>query len=331
MKSYERLIRAIVDEPWAIEEKKLAAICEFIRLKSEGVDLSAYEAASRPEERRVQNIAVLPLFGVLANRTNMVTSFSGGTSLEKFSNDFTALVRDPEVGAIILDIDSPGGSVSGVEEAGGMIAAAAKQKGNIVAYANATAASAAYWLGSQANEFWVTPSGQVGSIGVVAVHQDVSQAMESAGIKTTFITAGKFKAEGASERPLTEEARDFMQLRVEEYYDAFVKAVARGRKATEKEVRNGFGQGRTVGAREAMQTHMVDHVGTLDDVLTSVSRGMALPHSKARAEIQAPPITANYDVIEIQREEWARESYRDGSTGRRGDPMKNFVDTPERK
>lgn len=300
---YEHIVRAITDDPWAIEESKLAAICEFINLKLSGVDIP-FEAAARPEERRMQNIAVLPLFGVIAHRANMVTQMSGGTSLQKFGRDLGALVADPEVSAILIDIDSPGGSVAGVEETGNLIAAYTRKK-PIIAHANATAASAAYWLGSQATELWVTSSGQVGSIGVLATHQDVSKALESEGIKTTFVTAGKYKAEGAPERPLTDEAIDYMQTRVDQYYDTFVKAVARGRRVSEKEVRGGFGQGRVVGARDALNMGMVDGVGTFEDVIERILSGNVGKRG-ARAEGEEDEIAAR---DENARHFWAKAQY----------------------
>jgi len=303
MKTYDRIIQAITDEPWAIIPEKLYAICDFINLKAAGADIP-FKAVTKPETRQMQNVAVLPLFGVLAHRTNLITSMSGGTSLDKFAGQLTALVKDPEIAAVIMDIDSPGGSVAGVEETGAIIAMAAKRK-PVIAHANATAASAAYWLGAQASEFWMTPSGQVGSIGVVAAHHDMSQAMEKEGIKTTFITAGKFKAEGAPERPLSEDARDFMQTRVDQYYGTFVKAVARGRGVSESAVRNGFGQGRVVGSRDALDMGMVDHVGTIDDVLSAFSKGEI--GTGKRAEISEPPLNA-HDEVE-RHMYWLKEHY----------------------
>lgn len=279
---YEHIVRALTSEPWAIQEDKLAAICEFINVKLSGVDIP-FEAVTPPQGQRIQQIGLLPLFGVLAHRANLVTNMSGGTSLQKFSRDLTVLVQDSEVDAIIMDIDSPGGSVAGVEETGAVIAAATKRK-PIVAHANANAASAAYWLGSQASEFWITPSGQVGSIGVLAVHHDISKARETAGVKTTFVTAGKFKAEGSSETPLSEEARDFMQTRVDQYYDAFVKAVAKGRGVSEKTVRGDFGEGRVVGAKDALAMGMVDGIGTMEQVIERVSKGQVSNRSAARAQ-----------------------------------------------
>lgn len=302
---YEHIVRALTSEPWAIQEDKLAAICEFINVKLSGVDIP-FEAVAPPQGQRVRQIGLLPLFGVLAHRANLVTNMSGGTSLQKFSRDLTALIQDPEVDAIIMDIDSPGGSVAGVEETGAIIAAATKKK-PIIAHANATAASAAYWLGSQASEFWVTPSGQVGSIGVLGVHRDISQAMEKEGIRTTFVTAGKFKAEGAAETPLTDEARDFMQARVDQYYDTFVKAVAKGRGVSEKMIRGGFGEGRVVGAKDALAMGMVDGIGTMEQVIKRVSKGQVSNRSVARAQAIA-------DAEEQAKTFWTKEVYEETQT-----------------
>lgn len=302
---YEHIVRALTSEPWAIQEDKLAAICEFINAKLNGVDIP-FEAVAPPQGQRVQQIGLLPLFGVLAHRANLVTNMSGGTSLQKFSRDLTSLVQDPEIDAIIMDIDSPGGSVAGVEETGAIIAAATKKK-PILAHANATAASAAYWLGSQASEFWVTPSGQVGSIGVLVVHHDGSAAMESAGIKTTFIVAGKYKAEGSAEAPLTDEARDFIKMRVDQYYDTFVKAVAKGRGVSEKAVRGGFGEGRVVGARDALAMGMVDGIGTMEQVIDRVSKGQVTNRSAVRAQAIA-------EAEQQAKDFWTRQVYEETQT-----------------
>jgi signal peptide peptidase SppA len=107
----------------------------------------------------------------------------------------------------------------------------------IVAQVNSLAASAAYYIASAADEIVVTPSGEVGSIGVYCMHQDWSKALEQEGIAVQLISAGKFKTEGNPYEPLSADARDAMQARVDEYYDAFVRDVAAGRKVAMKTVR----------------------------------------------------------------------------------------------
>jgi signal peptide peptidase SppA len=173
------------------------------------------------------------------------------------------------VGTILLDIDSPGGSVAGLAEVAAEILAARDSR-KVIAVADSLAASAAYWLGSQASEFIVTPSGQVGSIGIITTHEDVSGMMESAGVKITAITAGKYKGEGSPFAPLNEEAIAALQKRVDDYYGMFVNAVAKGRNVTAEAVRSGFGEGRVVGAKEAVKLGMADRVATIDNVLSKL-------------------------------------------------------------
>jgi signal peptide peptidase SppA len=180
------------------------------------------------------------------------------------------------VGQILIDIDSPGGSVYGVVELADEIQSARSQK-RIVAVANSLAASAAYWIGCSASEFYVTPGGEVGSIGVWQAHQDYSQALDEAGVKTTLISAGKFKVEGNPYSPLNDEAQSFMQSRVDEYYAAFTKAVARGRGVPISQVREGMGQGRVLGAAAALAQNMVDGIATFNDVLKQMRRDAKQP------------------------------------------------------
>jgi len=175
-------------------------------------------------------------------------------------------MQDARVKAIIFDVDSPGGSVEGVTELASEIYNARKKKPSI-AVANAQAASAAYWLASAAGELVVTPSGQVGSIGVYVAHQDESKALENEGVRITLISAGKYKTEGNPSEPLADEARAAIQSKVDDYYTMFVKGVAQNRGSTQAAVRDGYGQGRMVLASQAVKLNMADRVATLDDVL----------------------------------------------------------------
>lgn len=123
--------------------------------------------------------------GVIANRMNMMDDISGGTSAEGLSRQFQAMMSDDGVkAAVVLDVDLPGGAVSGTVEFASMVAAARGRK-PIVAHVNATAASAAYWIASAAEELVVTPSGMVGSIGMSSAWRDMSAALDKLGVKKT--------------------------------------------------------------------------------------------------------------------------------------------------
>ena len=284
--NHQLLVAEYLATPWALMPERLSAVTAVIarwsgdaRASDEVMHSVAADRNARDARRQssVSNsgggIAVLPLYGIVTQRGNMVDDVSGpGTaSTQQFSNLLRAALQDETVSQILIDIDSPGGSVYGVAELADEIVNARAQK-PVVAIANSLAASAAYWIGCSASEFYVTPGGEVGSIGVWQAHQDYSKAMDEAGVKTTLISAGKFKVEGNPYAPLDEEAQGFMQSRVDDYYAAFTKAVAKGRGVPISQVRDGMGQGRVLGADAALASSMVDGIATFNDVVKKMRR-----------------------------------------------------------
>ena len=291
--NHQLLVAEYLATPWALMPERLSAVTAVIarwsgdaRASDEVMHSVAADRNARDARRQASvsnsggGIAVLPLYGIVTQRGNMVDDVSGpGTaSTQQFSNILRAALQDETVSQILIDIDSPGGSVYGVAELADEIVSARAQK-PVVAIANSLAASAAYWIGCSASEFYVTPGGEVGSIGVWQAHQDCSKAMDEAGVKTTLISAGKFKVEGNPYAPLDEEAQGFMQSRVDDYYAAFTKAVAKGRGVPISQVRDGMGQGRVLGADAALASSMVDGIATFDDVVKKMRRD-------ARAQIK---------------------------------------------
>ena len=210
----------------------------------------------------------------------------GGSTTVEIASAVRQAAASARATSIVLDIDSPGGSVEGIQELAEVIARAARQK-PVIAVANSTAASAAYWLASQASEIVVTPSGMVGSIGVLAVHVDRSRQHEAAGLRTTIVQAGKFKSEGNPYRPLDTEAHAEVQRMVDSYHEDFVQAVAAGRGVPASTVRSRFGQGRMMRARDALQAGMVDRVASLDDVLRGQLDGSGMTSQRHRGYLDA--------------------------------------------
>jgi signal peptide peptidase SppA len=280
------LVAECLATPWALMPERLHALASVLTRWSSGlanqpdplgrIDIDRAAREIRRESKPTQStggVAVLPLYGVITQRGNMFDELcgAGSTSTQLFSSAMRVLLDDDSVSQILIDIDSPGGSVYGVAELADEIQAARTRK-PVVAIANSLAASAAYWIGSAASEFFVTPGGEVGSIGVWQAHQDLSRALDEAGVKTTLIAAGRFKVEGNPYSPLDPEAQRFMQSRVDEYYSAFIKAVARGRGVSVGEVREHMGQGRVLGAQEAFAQKMVDGIATFDQVLSRMQK-----------------------------------------------------------
>jgi signal peptide peptidase SppA len=275
------LLSEFLTTPWALMPERLQAMAGVLTRWSVGeppTDEAMFQIQSdrvlRDTRKQMaaanagSGIAVLPLYGVVTQRGNMVDDISGpgSSSTQQFTSALRQVLADDTVGQILIDIDSPGGSVYGVAELASEIVKARAQK-PVVAVANSLAASAAYWIGCSASEFYVTPGGEVGSIGVWQAHFDYSKALEEEGVKTTLVSAGKFKVEGNPYVPLDPEAQAFMQSRVDDYYNAFIQAVAVGRGVSVDDVRNGMGEGRVLGADAALAQRMVDGIASFDDVL----------------------------------------------------------------
>ena len=314
MKHYEHIMAAITATPWAIRPEILQAMVSLIALRAQGMSsdpllVEHYKAqneifAARKHSAQAGSgsVAVLPLYGVISQRASIMDSMCGpqGTTTEKFGAQFRQALNDPQVSGIVIDIDSPGGSVSGVDELASEIHDARGKK-PIKAVSNSLSASAAYYIGSQADEYFVSPSSLTGSIGVYTAHHDMSAALEKEGVKTTLISAGKYKVEGNSLSPIDGEALSAQQQMVDGYYGDFVKAVARGRKTSQTSVREGYGEGRVLRADDAVKAGLADRVGTLDDVLGTfgVSRG----RSGARAEEESQRIAAEEERLLAEQEE----------------------------
>jgi signal peptide peptidase SppA len=271
----------IAATPWAI----LGEVFEAMKVHDFTVEdvlaeqpdpLGAYNA--RPTTFQTNtgtgSIAVLPLYGVMTPKAGVMQTIFGGVATQNWTQQLNALIADPMVTAIVLDIDSVGGSVGGVIEAAAAVREGRKKK-RIYAVANGIMASAAYWVGSQATQIIVTPSGRAGSIGVFAEHVDISAAAEAAGIKTTLISAGKYKTEGNPYSALNEEAIAEIQRGVDRIYSNFVKDVAAGRGVRASTVERNYGQGRLLDAEDAFEAGLVDRIATFDQVIRTLSTGAA--------------------------------------------------------
>jgi signal peptide peptidase SppA len=194
-----------------------------------------------------------------------------GSSLSGIAAQVSRAADDPDVAGIVLDIDSPGGTVAGTAEAASAVAAAAQKK-PVIACVNTLAASAAYWIASQASEIVMSPSADVGSIGAMVMHVDYGRALEESGITVTMIRSEQSpkKNEAHPFGPLSDEARANLQSRVNDSGADFIRAVAGGRKVSQAKVKEEFGQGRMFGAKEAVARGMADRIATLDHVLAGL-------------------------------------------------------------
>jgi signal peptide peptidase SppA len=266
MKRLELVVNGINSNHWAILPEKMDLYLAIIRNKVMSIEIEneTIEAKQRatPYRNVAGNIAQIQIFGTLAQRFGALES--GGTTTEQIGGWFDQAMADPNIGAIVLQIDSPGGSVHGMTELASKIYNARGTK-PIVAVCDSLMASAAYWIGSAADQIVVTPSGEIGSIGVLAVHVDDSEADAKAGVKTTVFRSTEHKAEGIG--PLSEDSSGYMQSRVMDYHNMFVSDIARNRKTSVAKVNDDYGKGRVFGSEQAVKVGMADRVATLATVI----------------------------------------------------------------
>ena len=303
--------------PWACRQDKIQQVASLLELRSGGWAYSDAEIHGLIEGRTANrcggelsrwgaapgkalsapmsgqpSVAVISLVGVIQHRGDML-EMSGGTSLQRFNAALDEVAKDPDVKAVIIDIDSPGGEVSGVEESAARIATVAEGK-QVIAVVNTTAASAAYWLASQASEIVIAPGGEVGSIGVWDLHIDRTSAFEKAGLGVSVVSAGEHKVERFP-MGLSDEARAQMQREVSEVYARFVQAVSNGRKVT-LALASGetFGAGRMVTDAVAVAVGMADRIGSLDRVLGELVASITVTPRSTRKSVAH----AKVDMVE---------------------------------
>lgn len=291
--SYPRILSAIQAHPWAVHESALADALEVLERRSAGYRLSddeiatVIEAKDRGREAATppKSIAVLNVFGLIVPRVERLKVSERGVSAEALDAVFRQAMDDPKFGAVVLNIDSPGGSVFGMTELAATIreygrAENGRRSKRVVAVINPYATSAAYYIASQADEVVATPSGEGGSLGVFAVLIDQSEALAKEGLKPTVVRAPAdgFKAETLGLAPFTPEAVAHLQSRAEEYLDLFIADVADGRGISRAVVREDFGKGRVYGAQEMLSRRMIDRIdtfqATLDRLAARLGRGV---------------------------------------------------------
>jgi signal peptide peptidase SppA len=176
----------------------------------------------------VDGIAVIEIAGTLVHRGAWIGQSSGLTSYEGIAAQLQAAIADPAIRGIALDIDSFGGEVAGVFDLADRIRAARQVK-PVQAFVADHALSAAYALAAQADRIILPRTGTVGSIGVVAMHSDISGALDQKGIAVTLIHAGARKIDANPYQPLPEAVRDRIAGELEDLRQLFAETVAEGR------------------------------------------------------------------------------------------------------
>lgn len=217
------------------------------------------------------HVAVIPVEGVLTPRGYATWSGRVGGTIA-LRSAIASAAANADIGAIVLAVDSPGGTVMGTAETGLAVREAAARK-PVIAFAAGMMASAAYWISSQASEVVAAPSAEIGSIGVIAMHTNFAGALEQMGVSITLQTAGRYKGEGHPFGPLGPEAMAARQARIDAAYEEFVAAVAAGRRTSPDAVRAGYGEGRVLDAGPSVAAGLADRVATFEETIAGLATG----------------------------------------------------------
>lgn len=223
------------------------------------VEQAYSESFSRAPDRKPflfsNGLAFIPMRGVLVHRNG--DPWAGTRGYDDIRREFDAAMSDPDVSGIVFDSHTGGGMVYGNFELCAHIASKRGAK-PMMTVVNAGALSGGYSLASATDKIVSTQSGDVGSIGVLTMHFDVSKALEKFGVDVSIIHAGAHKVDGNPFQPLSAEVREDMQKRIDVMYQKFVSTVASNRNMTEKAVRDT--EARVFQADDALAAGLIDAI-----------------------------------------------------------------------
>lgn len=226
-------LHALHFQPWLITPESHAAMHRALS-RSDLFQNEPTPQQATPELLTVEaGVGIVTIHGPLMKRPDFFARLLlGATDMDEIAIALEAARDRSDVQAVFLDVDSPGGTVNGIPELAALVASVSKAK-YTYAFTDGQMCSAAYWLASQADAIFATPSARVGSIGVLLPMLDDSKAFEMEGLKVEMFAAGKYKSVGAAGVALTDEQRAWLQGQVDEIYADFkAAALARGRRIT---------------------------------------------------------------------------------------------------
>ncbi len=336
------MLHELLDQLWAVDDagdrmlrllqehaqrgvlppKQLGADMGAYALEAEGLPLVAGPHTLAPDVRaaagvggqaQLGTIVVIPVSGLLVQHPSWVTYEGYGTSTEQVMRACQMAAADPQISAVVLRLNTAGGSVFGLKVLSDCLLKTRKEK-PLWGHADSQALSAGYWLLAACEKAFASPLGLVGSIGCITWHTSYKEMDEKMGIKRVKIAAGKNKGDANENEDLPEEAKARIQAIVDECYEEFKAGVMKGRGVSAAKVMGGFGQGAAVGAKAAAAEGMIDDVVSFQETLMSIAKAAktAARERGARAEDEtpaptdpapedpAPPSTLSLRELELQ-------------------------------
>lgn len=219
-------------------------------------------------ESPLDNIAVIPIHGVISTQSSGSLFERSGLSSTEIIDLLDRAEKSPNIKAVILEINSPGGSGVASWEIALKLRQMNKTK---VAVIRESGASGAYWIASAADKIYVSPFSLVGSIGVQASYLEFAGLMEKYGVKYRQLTGGQYKDIGSPFRELTPDEESILKKEIQQLHDMFIKEVAQNRKLDEAYVRK-VADGRFFTGTEAITLKLADEAGTKDDAIKYIEQ-----------------------------------------------------------
>ena len=294
-----RVWSAIMEYPWAISPEGQMEIERILDRVMAGTDVDLAAVATqlgRPLDNtggRVEmrgSVAVFDIQGPLFRRSDLFTNVSSSTTVENLALDLKKATDNSLISHILLNIDSPGGQVNGIQEFADQVRESAAIK-PVIAYIDGNGASGAYWIASAANSIVVNDSSMVGSIGVVASIRDNRAAQERQGVKTHEIvsTQSPFKRPDVA----TAEGRAQIQEMVDALADVFIDRVASFRGISAADVLAKYGQGKMLPAKQAMEAGMADEISRFEPLVARLAVDSGSPRAfiSVKEKSMAEPTT----------------------------------------
>lgn len=328
-----RAFDAACNVPWAIRPEALRMILQIADRQHEAdLATAAQRLAARFDEINLGAVsvspgkplagthtvrvrgstAVVPIEGPIFRYANLFSSMSGATSIEALARDLNVALRDPDIEAILLHVDSPGGEVNGTAEFAELVHQAAKTK-NVVAYVSNEGASAAYWIASAARRIVVANTALVGSIGVCAAMPTGEKAD-----RVEFVSS-----QSPRKRPdlASKDGQGQVQTIVDDLAEEFIGAVARYRGVSRDTVASKFGQGDVMVGAKAVEAGLADEVGSFESVLQLLARPEEASAYSTSTRAASPPASVSAEATSVEDGEFSAPM----PTPSKGEPENDFV------
>jgi capsid assembly protease len=326
MMNREKIKMLLKSSMWAMRTESLEAVFDFIHsdaqldaelfhAEKDKATVSAYlgdEIDGSMYSYRKGRIGVMMIDGPIIPRATMFSDISGVMSIDRMSDEFKALQRDARIDRIVLAMDTPGGSVTGISDFAALVAGSEKPV-SVFAW---SAASAGYWIASAADEIISPEGGMVGSIGVVSTYVDYSEADSKKGVRVTEIVSSQSPYKRA--KPDSETGRAVAQQLVDDLADSFIGAVAEGRGVEVEKVVSDFGGGAMFASKRALDAGMIDGIQDFESFVSKRSnagslnsvgfarKGMMNMSEEKRVEAHADGQAQQAEAVDFAKQERER-------------------------